>query len=203
MASRGYTTPDNLPYPNNPNDQADLPPENRSLAEAVQAALNNKIGVARRIIAGNGLLATPAETLAQDLTLSVRTKSPIYIDNDQVAIDPAASFPHSHPEYSPIGHTHSNLGQVIASSTWVGDYQISAAAFSLGTIGPGAEATAGPFGINPGTYCICSMQHPSTYLQPTYNDLGNGTATIKVRNSTTSTTHTNVKVHALFINLPG
>ena len=90
---------------------------------------------------------------------------------------------------------------VIPTTTWVGQYQLTAATFNLGTLAPGQEAEV-LFGINPGTYCVCSPQHSSTWILAVYNDKGDGTAVIKARNSTTSTTHTNVKVHALFIQLP-
>jgi len=98
-------------------------------------------------------------------------------------------------------HSHP-YAEVIPPNTWVGDYQLSAASFLLGTIGPGQEAEI-VFGINPGTFCVCTVQHPSTWLITTYNDRGDGTAAISVRNSTESTTHDNIKVHAFFINLPG
>jgi hypothetical protein len=57
MASRGFTSPDSLPYPNNVNDPADVPPEIRVLAEATQTALNLRIPNTRKIIAGDGLAA--------------------------------------------------------------------------------------------------------------------------------------------------
>ena len=94
------------------------------------------------------------------------------------------------------------LAQAVPASSWLADGQISAVSFLVGEIGPGQEITCGPVGINPGTYCVCSCQHASTYLIATYDDRGDGTAVIRVRNSTTATTHTNVRVHAIFINLP-
>lgn len=92
----------------------------------------------------------------------------------------------------------------LPSTTWVADGQLSAAVFTVpGSLAPGQEMELGPFGINPGTYCVCTPQFPSTYIVAVYNDRGDGTAVIKVRNTTAATTHSNVKVHAIFVNLPG
>lgn len=95
------------------------------------------------------------------------------------------------------------FAQLTGAGNWVGDMQISAAVYGPYTINAGQEITIGPIGINPGTLCVCGTQHPSTYLLAVYNDLGDGTAQIKVRNATTATNHSNVKVHAIFINPPG
>lgn len=92
---------------------------------------------------------------------------------------------------------------ITPATTFVGDMQLSAYRFTIPSIGPGVEHTLGPFGINAGTYAVVGTQHPSTYLYAVYNDLGNGTAVIKVRNATTATTHTDVKIHAIFVNPPG
>lgn len=194
MPSRGYTTPDNLPYPNNPNEQADLPPENRALAEAVQLALNNKIGIARRIIAGDGLLATPGETLAQDMTLAVRVAAPIQIVNDQLTIAAGTTFPpsaHSHPEYAPVGHTHgySSPGHTHKYSECglvVGD-------LDFGTLNAGTEKTA-DIGITSGDHVFVTVQHSSTYIYATADHKSPSVVRVNVRNGTSSTNHTNVHV---------
>lgn len=101
-------------------------------------------------------------------------------------------------------HNHAQYAQAIPSGTYVADGQVTAVVFVVpGSLAAGQEIELGPFGITPGTYCVCTVQHPSTFVYAVYNDRGDGTAVVKVRNGTTSTTHSNVKVHAIFINPPG
>jgi len=190
MASRGYTTPDYLPYPNNPADPADLPPENRALAEATQTGLIARVPNTRRIVAGDGLLASPAENLAQDLTLSVRVAAPLRIVNDQVGIDTTYGYSpvaHGHPEYSPVGHGHrfSEVG-------------ISKGEVYVGTLTAGQEKQ---FDVarTPGDTPLVTVQHHSTYIFATADIISDGVFRINVRNSTSSTTHTNVKVSWLLV----
>lgn len=201
MASRGHTTPDSLPYPNNVNDPADVPPEFRVLAEATQTALNNKVPSARRIIAGDGLLASPAENLAQDLTLSVRVASPLKIVNDQVTIDTTSAFPptahvhdyaapHDHP-YAAAGHTH-NYRQL----------GMEKGEIDFGTLSPGQEKVS-DIAKPSGATVLVSVQHSSTYIYATADNKSDVLTRVNCRNGTSSTTHTNVKVSYLIVNAAG
>lgn len=196
MATRGYTQPDLLPYPNNPNDQADLPPENRALAEAVQLALNTKIGTGRRIIAGDGLIASPAENLAQDLTLAVRVAAPLQIVSDQVTIAAGTTFPpsaHSHPEYAPIGHNHAGVYANASHSHPYSQCGLVIGDLNFGTLNAGVEKTA-DITITSGDYVFVTVQHTSTYIYATADHKDPTTVRVNVRNGTSSTNHTNVHV---------
>jgi hypothetical protein len=199
MPSRGYTTPDQLPYPNNPAEAADVPPENRALADAVQLALNNKIGVARRIIAGDGLIASPAENLAQDMTLAVRVAAPLRIVGDIVGIDTTYGFSpvaHGHPEYALAGHTH---GYANASHTHpYSQVGLTIGDIDFGTINAGTEKTR-DVAITQGDYVFVTVQHSSTYIYATADHKDPSTVRINCRNGTSGTNHTNVHVVYLIV----
>lgn len=201
MASRGFTSPDNLPYPNNVNDPADVPPEIRVLAEATQTALNLKIPNTRRIIAGDGLVASPAENLAQDITLSVRVKAPLKIENDQVAIDTAQAFPptaHDHAYAAPHDHPYAASGHTHSYRT-VG---MEKGEIDFGSLSPGQEKV---YDISKpsGATVLITVQHTSTYIFATADNKSDVLTRVNCRNGTSSTTHTNVKVSYLIVNAAG
>ena len=142
---------------------------------------------------------TPAWGLPYPNDYQQPADSPNALEDLAVAVDTSLTVGLN----SVANNAAAKYAQIVPATTWVGDMMVSAYMFGPVTIQPGQEFTIGPFGINPGTFCVCGTQHPSTYLIAVYNDLGNGTAEIRVRNTTAGTVHSNVKVHAFFINPPG
>lgn len=60
-----------------------------------------------------------------------------------------------------------------------------------------SEQTFGPFGKNGDEHVVHSLQHSSAYLIATMDNYTAGSYYIKIRNTTTSTNHSNIYVHCI------
>ena len=213
-----YTSPDNLPYPDDYQQPADSPSAFAALANAVQAALsatktfasglvlNTLNGTntdkapsqaavkawkdsieARTIGAGNGL--TGGGSLAASRTLNVVAGTGITVTADTVALN--------------TGYTEGLYTRMAAEGqTVIGDKAMSCLVWNVGNLAAGEEKTT-TVQVAKGSYVFVSVQHHSAYIFAVANLVTGATTDsceLKVRNSTTQTTHTNVKVHLLVVN---
>ena len=95
----------------------------------------------------------------------------------------------------------SSLLRVAGSVGAVSDKRIYAVVWDVGTLGPDSEVTSGLYTVPAGCYVVASVQHFSNYLNVVVNFVSTTQFDLQVRNSTTGTTHSNIKVHAIIINL--
>lgn len=198
-----YTDPDRIPYPDDMQEPADSPAALQSLANAVQTALTSirasvQAIAVRTISAGYGLTGggslEASRTLAVDTaTIATRGYADGKVTNalggnttiapSQAAVGSglAAKSDTSH------GHTYqpSSVG-IVAGSV------------NLGTIGPGAEAST-VIAKEAGQRVIVSVNHPSTYILGTGEEINAGQARLEARNTTSGTTHTNVILNYVLV----
>jgi hypothetical protein len=81
----GWTSPDQLPFPDDYNQPADVPADVEALAVAVQNALNGKAPSTSVITAGSGL--TGGGDLSASRTLSVGAGTGVAVAADSVGLD--------------------------------------------------------------------------------------------------------------------
>lgn len=169
-----------LDYPEDYNDPADTPTVMRALALDTDAALSTVFDAAA---------ASDAVQRA-------------YIDQQDAWIVQQYEAADQTLENNDIALANQILTrwQIKSSDPWiVGNGQIGVASFGPYDLQPGEEITQ-PLVFNIGTHFALCVQHLSTYISAVVQDLGNGTGYLKVRNGTTETPHTNIKVHVTFIN---
>lgn len=231
-----FTTPDNIPYPDDYSEPADVPVVLEGLAEATQTALSARAKSVSTVGAGNGL--TGGGQISANPSLAVGAGTGIKVNANDVAVDTnviatkayadgkvinaTGSSTSSAPSQAAVGtalNGKANLASPsftgapkaptppdassdtsIATTLWVKRY-VSHWEWNVGTLAPGEEKTLTGLSKSSGSAVIVSVQHSSTYIfavanttnpEGTYYDL-------KVRNSTTATTHTNVKVNVLVV----
>jgi len=173
----GYTQPDRLPYPDDYNTGADSPTAIRDLATETQAAL-----VSRHVWAGNGMWGGGATHL--DPTLNVGQGWGIDVVADAVAVNANALD----TRYSQHGHAH--------TPTAVG---LLPGLHNFGSLTPGQESTH-IIPIGPNDIVLATVDHPSSWIALTANlDYERNECDIKVRNTTQSTTHNDVRVSFLVV----
>lgn len=95
---------------------------------------------------------------------------------------------HNHSgSYAPVSHTHKPSQIGIVHGTW-----------TIGNLNAGVEVIKNLSKPSNSTVLV-TVQHHSTYIFATANTLDPVTVSLKCRNSTNSTNHTNVKVYYAFI----
>lgn len=190
------TSPDGLPYPTNYDDVADVPAALEDLAQATQAAFDTHVDKAISITAGPGL--TGGGTLEQSRALAI-------------------DYPTTDARYAGAGHTHGTPayatsagnadtvdGKHASDLSAVGhghapsSVGIAAGSVNLGTIGPGAQASA-VIGKAADQRVLVSVNHASTYIVATGEEINAGQARLEARNTTSGTTHTNVTINYVLV----
>lgn len=161
--------------------------------DAAIAAVDGRVDAveARSVVAGAGL--TGGGTLGATRTINVGAGSGISVAADSVAVNKATLD----GWYQAKDTNTAKLAP--EGQTVVGDKAMGVYVWDIGTLGAGEERTQ-QVTVADGSYVFVSVQHHSTYILAVCNLLSGTLAEMKVRNSTTSTTHTNVKVHLLVVN---
>ena len=90
--------------------------------------------------------------------------------------------------HAPTGHGHNPSGVGIRSDQII-----------FGSIGAGEEQLSGPLGRNVDERIFLTVNHPSTYIMCTVTNITVSTFEIKVRNTTTGKTHTNIAIPYLLV----
>jgi hypothetical protein len=175
---------------------ADIAPSQKSV-NSMKTALEASIAAvaARVITAGNGL--TGGGDLTANRTINVGAGTGITVAADSVSVNKGTLDGWYQPKNT------STAAIASEGTTQVGDKGIGVRVLDFGSLGAGQESGVLSFTINDGSYVIASLQHHSTYLLVSCNIATEGATQrvdVKVRNSTTSTTHTNIKVHVLVVN---
>lgn len=251
----GYTSPDNLPYPNDYNEPADVPAATEALAAATQVALDGRLTtedgegfVAKTGDTMTGLLSvkrTGAAELQTDLTnptgydtsgLRILTDGQskwlvahqsdelvisrydvdtgvwidvplrIYSDTGAVVVnqDPTSDLGVATKRYADGRVVNASSGSetdlamsVNASKAYAGSLSRSGT-INLGTINSDSEKG---YTLSKASdeRCFITVNHPSTWLIGTANDVSSTSVEIEVRNSTNNTNHTDVKVNWLLV----
>lgn len=199
-------TPRGYPYPDDYQAPADVPAALDALATAVNAdvdAVDGQVGAnateiaalkARQVIAGNGL--TGGGNLAASRTLNVVAGTGITVLADSVGLN--------------TGYTDGryqlkdgNTAKIAAEGTVnVGDKSMGVLVWTVGDLAAGEEKET-TVQVAKGSYVFVSVQHHSTYIFAVANLVTGSTTdscTLRVRNSTLQTNHTNVKIHLLVVN---
>jgi len=86
----------------------------------------------------------------------------------------------------------------LASTT---DRRLYALVWDVGTLGPDSEKTSPLYTVPAGCYVVASVQHFSNYLNVVVDFVSTTQFNLQCRNSTNNTTHDNIKVHAIVVNL--
>lgn len=161
--------------------------------DAAIAAVGGRVDTveARSVLAGAGL--TGGGTLAATRTIGVGAGPGVSVAEDSVAVDRATVDTWYQAR-------DLNTAKLMAGGqTSVGSKAIGCYLWDIGTLGAGEERTK-QVPVAAGSYVFVSVQHFSTYIYAVCNLVSATVAELKVRNSTTQTTHTNVKVHLLVVN---
>jgi hypothetical protein len=123
-------------------------------------------------------------------------KSKASSDLDAYRISAAANF-------AQATHTHQYVPQLLPSAYFptANDNQMTVGVWAVGGLAPGQEAVI-DWPIVDGSYIFAQVQHASTWIFVTTDITAPNNVRLRCRNSTTTTTHTNIKVHVLIVN-PG
>jgi hypothetical protein len=197
MATYFYTAGDNIPWPNNPNDAANLPPVLGDTAAAVQVGLNKRVPNTRQVLAGTGLTQTRTD-LAADMTINLAVGTGLTATANDVNVNYTtlntvyAAKAHNHTgvyepagDYAPLTHTHNPSQSGIKIDR-----------VSVGSLGAGDERTiTGAKLAN--EFVMTCVSHSSSYIVAVVSAQTSTSYSIDVRNTTQSTDHTGIYVMVL------
>lgn len=199
-----YTSPDNLPAPDDPQAPADSISAFQALAAATQTAISavRATAVSRVIdsLSGTNADIAPSQKSVKAAIDAIAAR----VISAGTGLTGGGSLAASRTLSLDVGYTDGRYARIAAEgSTEFTDRFLGVRVLDFGTLAAGAESGVQSFNIRDGSYVFASVQHHSTYIFASCNIATTGSTQrvdVKVRNTTTQTTHTNIKVHCLVVN---